>query len=82
MGITLGVIKKSGSWFSYNGERVAQGKDNTRAVFENSPELMADLEAKVRSMSDKLDKISDEFELDDDDDIDTFDIKTIGNDED
>ena len=83
MGITLGIIKKSGSWFSYNGERVAQGKDNTRKVFEDSPELMADLEEKVRSMSDKLDKMSDEFELDDDDDdIETFDLKTIGDDED
>ena len=82
MGITLGIIKKSGSWFSYEGERLAQGKDNTRAVFENSPELMAELEEKVRAMSDKLDKASDEFELDDDDDIDTFELKTIGDDED
>ena len=81
MGITLGIIKKSGSWFSYEGERLAQGKDNARKVFENNPELMDELEAKVRSMADSLNNQSDEFELDDDDDLDSFDIETISDDE-
>lgn len=77
MGITLGIIKKSGSWFSYEGERLAQGKDNARKVFESNPELMDQLEEKVRSMADQLAAKSAEFELDDDDDDDGFDIETI-----
>ena len=78
MGITLGIIKKSGSWFSYEGEKLAQGKDNTRKVFESNRELMDELESKVRSMADKLvDGNNDEFELDDDDDIDSFEIETL-----
>ena len=81
MGITLGIIKKSGSWFSYEGERLAQGKDNTRKVFETNPELMDELEAKVRAMADKLTVRDDEFELDDDDDIDAFEIETLGDEE-
>ena len=82
MGITLGIIKKSGSWFSYEGERLAQGKDNTRKIFESNQELMDELEAKVRAMADKLvDNNNDEFELDDDDDIDSFEIETLGDEE-
>ncbi len=81
MGITLGIIKKSGSWFSYEGERLAQGKDNTRKVFESNQELMDELEAKVRALADKLVEHNDEFELDDDDDIDSFEIETLSDEE-
>ena len=82
MGITLGIIKKSGSWFSYEGERLAQGKDNARKVFESNAELMDDLEAKVRSMADKLvEHNDDEFELDDDDDIESFELETLSDEE-
>lgn len=82
MGITLGIIKKSGSWFSYEGERLAQGKDNARKVFESNQELMDELEAKVRAMADKLvDNNNDEFELDEDDDIESFELETLSDEE-
>ena len=81
MGITLGIIKKSGSWFSYEGERLAQGKDNTRKIFESNQELMDELEAKVRAMADKLVDNNEEFELDDDDDIDSFELETLSDEE-
>ena len=77
MAAELGVIKKSGSWFSYEGERLAQGKDNARKVFESNQELMDELEAKVRAMADKLVDNNDEFELDDEDEIDAFEIETL-----
>ena len=77
--INLDIIKKSGSWFSYNGERICQGKDNVRKYIESNPELLAELDAKVRAMSDKIDTSSDDtFDLDTDDD--DFDIKTIKSD--
>ena len=75
--ITLDIIKKSGSWFSYNGERIGQGKDNVRKYIESNPALLAELDAKIRSMRDKLADKDEEFELDDDDD---FDIRTLEDD--
>ena len=76
--ISLDIIKKSGSWFSYNGERICQGKDNVRKYIESNPALLAELDARVRAMSDKLGSQNDDdtFELDTDDD--DFDIKTLG----
>ncbi len=74
--ISLDIIKKSGSWFSYNGERICQGKENVRKYIESNPALLAELDAKVRALSDKIDTNSDDtFELDTDDD--DFDIKTL-----
>ncbi|MDO4459382.1 MAG: recombinase RecA [Clostridia bacterium] len=46
--IEMDVIHKSGAWFSYNGQRLAQGKDNSRKVLEDNPEMLAEVEAKVR----------------------------------
>ena len=75
--ISLDIIKKSGSWFSYNGERIGQGKDNVRKLIESNPTLMAELDAKVRSMRDSLPETEDEFELEDEDE---FDIRTLDED--
>jgi recombination protein RecA len=74
--ITLEIIKKSGSWFSYEGERIGQGKDNVRKLIESKPELLAELDAKIRAMKDALPEAAEEFELDEDDE-DEFDIRTI-----
>jgi recombination protein RecA len=43
------IIKKSGSWFSYNGDRIAQGRDNTREFLKTHPEIAADVEEKVKA---------------------------------
>ncbi len=73
--IALDVIKKSGSWFSYNGERIGQGKDNVRKLIENTPELMKEIENKVRQLSEQAKMTMDqEFEVDEDDD-DEFDLR-------
>lgn len=48
LGVTFGIVEKSGSWFSYNGQRLAQGKDNVRKLFVENKELSAEVEAKVR----------------------------------
>ncbi|MBE6667745.1 MAG: recombinase RecA [Ruminococcaceae bacterium] len=78
--ITLDIIKKSGSWFSYNGERIGQGKENVRKYIESEPGLLAELDAKIRGMRDKLPEAEEEFELDEDDE-DEFDIRTVKEDE-
>jgi recombination protein RecA len=48
LGQVAGLIEKSGSWYSYNGERIGQGKDNTRQFLREHPEIAAELEAKIR----------------------------------
>ena len=43
-----GIIDKSGAWYAYNGDKLAQGKENVKLLFKNSPELMDEIEQKVR----------------------------------
>jgi recombination protein RecA len=49
MGSDLGVVKKSGAWFSYGEERLGQGKENARRFLKDNPELSAKIEAEIRS---------------------------------
>ncbi len=79
--IMLDVIKKSGSWFSYNGERIGQGKENVRKLIETNPEFLEEIEEKVRALSrDGGLNAEQEFELDDEE-LDDFDL-ALGEDED
>ena len=48
MAVLSGVLTKSGSWFSYNDEKVAQGRDRTIEWLKNNPDLMVEVEKKVR----------------------------------
>jgi recombination protein RecA len=47
LGVEYGVIKKSGSWFSYGDTKLAQGRDASKNVVKDNPELAAELEAKI-----------------------------------
>ena len=47
LGVQYDVIQKSGSWFSYDGSRLAQGRDATKALLRDNPELCEELEAKI-----------------------------------
>ena len=77
--VMMDIIKKSGSWFSYEGERLCQGKDNVRKILEENPALAAEIEAKIRALKSKGDIVNEEdFEIDDEDE---FDIRTIEDDE-
>ena len=49
MGVAHNFIEKSGSWYSYNGERIGQGKENARSFLEQNPEKAKDIEAKLRA---------------------------------
>ena len=80
MAVELEIIKKSGSWFSYNGEKLGQGKENIRKLLESNSELFEEILAKVRSMSDKLSSEAEEFDLDDEEE-DDFDIRTLKSDD-
>ncbi|MGC3978330.1 MAG: recombinase RecA [Paludibacteraceae bacterium] len=47
MGVELGIVKKSGSWFSYGDTKLAQGRDAAKNVLRDNPELAAELETKI-----------------------------------
>ena len=47
LGVENGIIQKSGSWFSYNGSKLAQGRDATKALLKDNPELCEEIEAKI-----------------------------------
>ena len=48
MGVAQGIVEKAGAWYSYNGEKIGQGKDNTREYLRQNPELAAEIENLVR----------------------------------
>ena len=47
LGVDYDVITKSGSWFSYNGTKIAQGRDAAKRVIQDNPELAEELEEKI-----------------------------------
>ncbi|MEP1034728.1 recombinase RecA [Ekhidna sp.] len=48
IGVELDVIQKSGSWFSYDGNKLGQGRDSVKALIEDNPELMEELEKRIK----------------------------------
>jgi len=48
--VSMNIIKKSGSWFSYGDEKIGQGREKTREYLEENPDVLAEIEAKVREM--------------------------------
>jgi recombination protein RecA len=48
LGVTAGVIEKSGAWFSYSGERIGQGRENAKSFLKQHPEMAQEIERKIR----------------------------------
>lgn len=48
LGVELNIIKKSGSWFSYGETKLGQGRDSVKAIINDNPELMDELETKIK----------------------------------
>ena len=53
MAVNLDIIEKSGSWFSYNGDRIGQGRENVKKYLKENPEVLEDVEKKVRANFEK-----------------------------
>ena len=53
LAVNLDIIEKSGSWFSYNGNRIGQGRENIKKYLEENPDIMNEVEEKVRENSKK-----------------------------
>lgn len=77
MGVELDIIEKSGSWFGYNGNRLAQGRENVKKVIESDPQMLAEIEEKIKlARNGGEEDIEDSFDEDDDElDIRLLDLE-------
>jgi recombination protein RecA len=50
LGVNENIVEKSGAWYSYDGNRIGQGKDNVRMYLKEHPEMAKDIEAKIRAV--------------------------------
>jgi len=48
LGVLHNIVEKSGAWYSYDGERIGQGRDNAKVYLKENPDICAKLEAQVR----------------------------------
>ena len=85
----LEIIKKSGSFFYYNGEKIAQGKEAARLALEANPALASEIESKIKEQAEDVDIVPEEpYSLDEDgedpsgedgiDDDDGFEMRVLG----
>ncbi len=51
LGVAHGIIEKSGSWYSYKGDRIGQGKDNVRNFLKDNVDLAREIEGKIRAVA-------------------------------
>lgn len=51
LGVKEGLIDKAGAWYSYNGDRIGQGKENVRKFLKENPDIIQDLEMKIREIA-------------------------------
>ena len=49
IGVELGIVQKSGSWFSYESNKLGQGRDAVKSLLHDNPELANEIEAKIRA---------------------------------
>ena len=71
MAVNLDIIEKSGSWFSYNGNRIGQGRENVKKYLSENPDILAEVDKKVRDNFAKAfeQSLGEEVEDQDDDEI-------------
>ena len=50
LAVSKGIVQKSGAWFAYNGEKIGQGRENAKIFIENNPDIMDEIEQKVRAL--------------------------------
>lgn len=51
LGVANNIVEKSGAWYSYNGKKIGQGKENVREFLKENPEMAREIEGKVRALS-------------------------------
>jgi recombination protein RecA len=54
LGVLNNIVEKSGAWYSYNGQKIGQGKENVKEFLKENPVLAAEIEGKVRALSNNV----------------------------
>ncbi len=54
LGVDLKIVEKAGAWYSYNGEKIGQGKDNSRQFLKDNPDIAKEIDQKIRANSSVL----------------------------
>lgn len=54
LGVNLNIVEKAGAWYSYNGEKIGQGKDKSREFLKENPDIANEIDAKIRANSSVL----------------------------
>ena len=72
MGVAMGILEKSGSWFSFDGQRIGQGRDKAVAFLEENPEIAAKIEESIRKIA-ETGEVGETFELDEEFDLSGLD---------
>ena len=76
MAVNMDIVEKSGSWFSYNGERIGQDRENVKKYLQENPDILEDVEKKVRanfakafeeSLGEELPEVDEDGEFEDED---------------
>ena len=75
MAVNLDIVEKSGAWFSYNGQRISQGRENAKRYLEEHPDIMDEIEKKVRDNFAKAfeQSLGEELPSDEEEDIEPID---------
>lgn len=58
MGVKIGIVEKSGAWYSFNGEKIGQGKEAARNYLKEHPEIADKIEKKIRNSADLVSEVS------------------------
>ena len=56
LAVKIGIVEKSGAWYSYDGERIGQGRENAKIYLKENPETASEIESKIRSEKDEKDE--------------------------
>ena len=57
LGVQADIIDKSGAWYSYKDEKIGQGRENTKQFLKDNPELLNEIESRIRSNSDTVEEL-------------------------
>ncbi len=77
MGVDLGIIKKSGAWYTYEGEQLGQGRENSKNFLIENPEIMVEITDKIMVEAGITGRDEDEIDLADDDEFSEADDEPI-----
>ena len=70
MAVEMTIVKKSGAWFTYDGEQLGQGRENAKNFLTENPEMMVEISEKVKAMAGIGGEVEEAFDEDDEEPID------------